>query len=188
MKGKRFASMASITGFVLLAATSSTLAQTPDRPESTTLSGFINAYSAQSGGGPWEIRGEWSLKLHGQSGKADFSAVLTMVRSDYWVLGNPAGLTNPALRGAHTHHVAMVDGTVTPIANGFELNGPIMVTGNGNQAPFAAPTLQVDVTGGQAVAFSNIALTFGGGAASHFGTYPLTGVVRLPESVDVVHP
>ena len=111
-----------------------------------------------------------------------------MVRSDYWVLSNPGALANPAARGAHTHHVLMVDGTVTPIANGFEINGLVAVTSNGNQAPFAAPTLQIDVTGGQAVTSSNIALTFGGGAAAHFGTYPLTGVVRLPESADVVHP
>ena len=38
-------------------------------------------------------------------------------------------------------------------------------------------TLQVDVTGGDLVAYSNVTLTFGGDAAKHFGTNPVAGVV-----------
>ena len=50
-----------------------------------TFSGTINDYSPSTvSGGPWEIRGEWSLDV---SGTANFSADLTMETSDYGITG-----------------------------------------------------------------------------------------------------
>ena len=174
MKSRAFWLVARI-GVLVLAVSIGTLAQTPKHVK---FSGLINDYTPASVGGPWEVRGEWSLKVQGEAGKADFSAVLTMVRSDYWVLahGNP---DDPTGRVPHTHHVSLVDGEVTPIPNGFRVSGPATITGNGSPAPFGpSSTLQIDITGGSSIAFSNIKLTFGGDAAGHFGVQPLDGVVR----------
>jgi hypothetical protein len=141
-----------------------------------TLAGQINDHTIPTLGS-WEIHGVWTLNVKGDSGKADFTAALTMERSDYWLVnsGNP---NDPAARNAHTHHVSMNDGLVTMIANGFRVSGPATVTGNGGTPPFGtSSTLQVDVTGADLVAYSNIALTFGGDAASHFGGNRIAGVV-----------
>ncbi len=161
------------------------------------LSGTINDYTPATitvppnSLGPWEIRGEWTLKVKGDSGKADFSAVLNMVRSDYWVLqnGNP---DDPDARDAHTHHIALVDGDVTPLAHGFRVTGTAAITGNGNPAKFGLLSpLQVDVTGGSLVRYSNINLTFGSPASGHLGTQPLSGIVRgkmTPNDDVTLHP
>ena len=48
--------------------------------------GLINDYSPSTvKGGPYEIRGEWSLDLQGDSGTADFSAAVKMETSDYGI-------------------------------------------------------------------------------------------------------
>lgn len=147
-------------------------------PQTTKLSGIINDHTPVIAGGPWEVHGKWTLTLMGSSGKADFSAVLTMEKSDYWVWMTASDPSNVALRSAHTHHFSMENATVTPITGGFRLTGPVTVTGNGNVPPFGtSSTLQVDVTGGSIVTYSNIALTFGGDASAHFGTSPLHGAV-----------
>jgi len=143
--------------------------------------GVINDYTVATGlGGPWDVGGEWSLTVKGDPGVADFSAALTMVRSDLGVTDNGGSLDDPAARVAHTHHIALVGGTVTPIANGIRVTGPATITGNGNFPPPFGPssTLQIDVTGGTSVAYSNVKLTFGGDASAHFGTLPVHGVVR----------
>ena len=149
------------------------------------LSGLINDYTPATitvppnSLGPWELRGEWTMTVKRNSGKADFSAALNMVRSDYWVLqnGNP---DDPDARDPHTHHIALVDGDVMPIANGFRVTGTAAVTGNGSPAKFGLLSpLQIDVTGGSIVPFSNINLTFGNPAAKHLGTEPLSGIVRI---------
>jgi hypothetical protein len=88
-----------------------------------------------------------------------------MVRSD-----------NPA-RAAHTHHVAVDNGEVTPLANGFRISGAARVTSNGNLAGFSGSPVVIEVTGGNTLPFSNVSVTFGGGAAAHFGDQPLHGVV-----------
>ena len=50
----------------------------PDR-----LGGLINDYTPGSvKGGPYEMRGEWSLDVHRKSGTASFSAVMNMETSD----------------------------------------------------------------------------------------------------------
>jgi len=76
--------------------------------------GAINDYSPSTvSGGPWEIRGLWSLDVE-RSGTANFSADLTMETSDYGISGttqvDPA---NPATRSPHTHHISMTNATVS---------------------------------------------------------------------------
>jgi hypothetical protein len=148
-------------------------------PVQVKLSGVINDYTPETivpFVGPWEIRGDWSLKVKGDSGKADFSAALTMVRSDYWVLTFGADPEDPSLRRPHTHHITLVDGDVTPITNGFRVTGMATITTNGSP-DFSPSSLQIDITGGSLVVFSNIHVTFGSPASGHFGSQPLDGVV-----------
>jgi hypothetical protein len=143
------------------------------------FSGVINDYTPETSAplvGPWQITGTWSLMVNGTSGKANFSASLSMVRSDYWVLilgGNP---DDTEARHPHTHHISLVNGTVTAITHGFRVSGMATITGNGSP-DFSPSPVQIDITGGSLVAFSNIALTFGDPADQHFGTGPLNGVV-----------
>lgn len=130
------------------------------------LGGLINDYTAAlDPGGPWHIVGEWTLALQGNSGKADFSAALSMVRAD-----------NP-IRSFHTHHITVTDGVVTALSNGYRITGIGVMTGNGNLAGFSGSPVDVVITGGNALEFSNIAITFGGAAVAHFGSEPIEGVV-----------
>jgi len=159
------------------------------------LSGFINDYSPSTvSGGPYEIHGQWSLDIN-RSGTADFTADLNMETSDYGITGatqvDPA---KPATRSPHTHHISITnaavsyDTSVCP-ANSPPTTGPGVVvtgtaatTGNGGQAPFeakGASTLQVCITGGSEVQFSNLTLVYTGPATGHFGTQPIHGVVNL---------
>jgi hypothetical protein len=143
------------------------------------FSGVISAYSPQtSTTGPYEVRGPWSLKLKRDSGKADFSTALTMELSDGWVLTKNMGNFDPNARGAHTHHITLVDGDVTQITNGFRVTGTATITLNGNTAPVSPSPLVIEITGGSDVEFSNITLTFEPPGSNHFGTEPLPGVVR----------
>jgi hypothetical protein len=155
---------------VLAGITGSAQSSVPQR-----FSGFINDYSA-GGGGPWHVEADWELHLKGDSGRADFSAVVAMVRSDLWVVQNPG--VDPAdteARNPHTHHITVGDALVTTLSNGIRVSGTATVTGNGNPT-FVSP-VQIDIVGGSAVAFSNISVTFSGTAAGHFGSLPLNGVV-----------
>jgi hypothetical protein len=113
----------------------------------------------------WHIWGSWSLRVKGDSGKAEFSAALAMIHPD------------DTPRGAHTHHVTLSDGEVTPIPNGIRISGTAVITGNGNLAGFSGSPIQVDLTGGTSVQFSNVAVTFGDPATAHFGDQPFHGVV-----------
>lgn len=161
-----------------------------ETPNQTKFHGVINDFTPPSTGGPWEVRGSWSLVVKCKHGKADcradFSAALTMERSDEGITENGHGDfngDNPADRMAHTHHITLADGQVTTITGGIEIKGPAMVSGNGAfPPPFQTnkdlSALTIDITGGNAVDFSNVALTFGDQAAGHFGTLPLHGVVR----------
>ena len=79
----------------------------------------------QPGQGPWEVRGHWSLKVKGKSAKADFSAALTMERSDRGVKNGKGDFdntnnNNPTPCNAHTHHITLVDGLVTTIPAEFK--------------------------------------------------------------------
>lgn len=161
-------------GAVVAVLSATPLAQAPTP---LGLSGSIDDYTpATVNGAPaaWEVRGEWSLTVKGASGKADFAASLDMMRSDYWVLTGG----NPNARSHHAHHVSMTDASVILDENGYHVSGPAIVTVNGSEAPFSA-TIQIDVTGGTRIQYSNIALTFSGGAENHFGSAPLHGAVRI---------
>jgi hypothetical protein len=129
------------------------------------IEGMVSDYTdALNAAGPWHITGEWSAELRGRSGRVDFHVSLGMVRS-------------ASGGSSHTHHVALLGATVTPIANGYRLSGDAVITSNGTLAAFSDSPLDVDITGGSAVPFSNIKLTFGGSAVSHFGDQPIEGVV-----------
>ena len=193
---------------LVLAAGTGAQAQAPSPRH---FSGILNDYTAATGvGGPWEMHGSWSLKLKGDSGTADFSAVMTMEHPDYWVLANPstppapATVDNPGARSPHTHHLTMTDAvvsydpTVCPVDSPattvrFVVTGQADITGNGTAAPFQTKggvttlsTLQVCITGGSEVTYSNVTLTFAAKtpATGHFGSLPIHGVVRLPHRSD----
>jgi hypothetical protein len=179
MKSKHLLSAAQI-GLLVLMVSVSALAQNR-ATERLNFNGVINAYSPQTTTtGPYEVRGPWNLQLTANSTKANFFAALNMVLSDGWVLTLGDGNFDPNGRGAHTHHITMLDATVTPITGGFKVNGTAKVTLNGSPAPISPTPLEVDVTGGTTVKFSNVALTFGMPGSMHFGTEPLPGVVRRP--------
>jgi hypothetical protein len=150
--------------------------------DSLHLSGLINGYSPATVNpvGPWEIRGHWSLTVHPYSQTADFSADLTMERTDLWVLANKQDPDSTALRMSHTHHIEMDHVPITAITNGFELKHIATITKDGSPAPFSPAPLTVDFTGGTSLLISNVALTFGTGADLHFGSVPILGVVGKP--------
>lgn len=153
------------------------------------LTGLINDFTTPAVGS-WVIHGVWSLDMTGGPNAAQFTAELTMERSDLFFNAAPAAANTAGARNPHTHHIIVTDGSVTAIPGGFRVIGQpseTVITGNGAATPFMtmpantmASTLQIDVTGGDVIAFSNIKLTFGGdplGALSHFGPNALAGVV-----------
>jgi hypothetical protein len=169
-----------VIGVLCLALSAGGVGQNPNPVH---FRGSINDYTPASLGGPWQINGTWSLDLVGDSGTANFSAALNMVRSDMGVLLNGGATPNlnvPAQRNAHTHHLTLSGGTVSGLPNGFRVTGPATITANGNfPPPFGgSSTLQIDVVGGNTVSPSNIKVTFMGDAAMHFGTQAVNGVVR----------
>jgi hypothetical protein len=198
MKSNTLTSAVRLLSVLALLSTGAALAQEP-RP--VHFSGLINDYSpATVKGGPWEMHGQWTLELRrewrSESVIADFSADMTM--SDY---GTTAGVIDATKGGQspHTHHIKLtkktvtwnMDGcpTVSPATTlGFQFGGTVsLITGNGGPAPFEPTppesTLQICVTGGSDVPFSNISLVFVGPATMHFGTQAIHGVVRT-ESAD----
>jgi hypothetical protein len=184
MKSKAFGRALGIIAVIALAVSTSALAQSQRH---WTFHGVINDFTPASApvNGPWEVRGSWSLTLNDRSGKADFSAALTMERSDAGVTESGGGdLNNPMDRMAHTHHITLVNGKVMPTATGFQVTGPATITKDGAfPPPFGPdlPVLTIEITGGtgeRSVHFSNITVLFGDPAAGHFGSAPLHGVVR----------
>jgi len=172
-------------------------------PTPVHFSGLINDYSpATISGklvGPWEMHGTWSLALKGDSGLADFSAVLTMELSDQAISEGLVNVNDPGTRSAHTHHISMTDAAVSydtsvcpadnPSTTGrFVVTGQASITGNGNPAPFQVSkglsTLQVCITGGTDVPYSNLTMVLTGPATGHFGSQAIHGVVRKTKSPD----
>lgn len=143
----------------------------PARAQSTVVArvdGTFHDFTADlDGSGPWQLVGGWSGALKA-TGTVDVQASLSMVRAD-----------NPT-RQAHTHHVALVDGTVSAIAGGYRISGTATITSNGTTAGFSGSPVAVDITGGPAVALAKITLTFQGAAVAHFGDQPIDGIVRVP--------
>ncbi len=145
MKSNVFPWAVGIVAALALAAGTGALAQ---GPAPVKFRGVINDFTPASTGGPWEVRGHWSLEMKGKYGrgdsKADFSAALTMERSDLGVMQNGGGdLNNPADRMAHTHHITLVDGEVTAITGGIQVTGPATVTANGVFPPPFGSTLPI---------------------------------------------
>jgi hypothetical protein len=157
------------------------------------FTGLLNDYTPSAAvvkGGPYEMRGKWSLEVDERRGTATFSAALNMETSDYGIVQNTVNKDDPTTRGAHTHHISMTDGVISedwasscpafspPVTGGFVVSGPAFITGNGGPAPFGNPShLTLCVLGGNNVSFSNITLTLGLPASSHFGKQPVHGVV-----------
>jgi hypothetical protein len=203
MNSKAFSLAVRVIAVVVLALGTGAVAHTQKH---TKLHGIINDYTAATGvAGPWEMHGSWSLDLNVDSGKADFSGVMTMEHPDSWIAANPGAppnppnIDNPASRNPHTHHITMTDALVTydmsvcPVNSptttsaGFVVTGPVSITGNGTAAPFEAKgpsTMQVCITGGTEVPFSNVSLVLTGPATGHFGTHAINGVVRSVRNSD----
>lgn len=148
--------------FVALSSPALAQSSSPFKIEGT-VSDYTDALNTV---GPWHITGDWSAELRGASGRVDFIASLVMVRS-------------ASGGSSHTHHVALMGATVTRIANGYRISGDAVITTSGSVAAFSGSHLDVDITGGSALAFSNIKLTFGGAAIQHYGDQPIEGVVSL---------
>jgi hypothetical protein len=160
------------------------------------FAGLINDYSPSNvAGGPYEIRGQWSLDIN-RSGTGDFSADLNMETSDYGITdATKVDPTKPATRDAHTHHISITgvavsyDTSVCPAntppttgTSGVVITGTAITAANGGPAPFdskGASSLQVCITGGPEVGFSNVTLVYTGPATGHFGTQPIHGVVTV---------
>ncbi len=184
MKSKRFSLVMASIAMLILSWSPGTVARA-EQP--LYLSGVINGFSPASvtPPGPWEVHGTWSLMIDPHSQTADFSADLTMERSDLWVSANAQDPNNTALRMSHTHHIALQHVKITTIPNGFQLSGTATITKDGSPAPFNPAPLQVDFTGGTSLLISNVALTFlnpstGNNASVHFGSLPILGVVGKP--------
>lgn len=160
-----------------------------------SFKGVISDYSPSTvSGGPYEIRGAWTLDV-GRTGTGNFTADLAMETSDYGISDATAvDPTNPATRSPHTHHITMTnavvsyDPSVCPVnspattGSAVVVTGTATTTGNGGPAPFeakGASTLQVCITGGTEVEFSNVTMVYNGPATTHFGTQPIHGVVSL---------
>jgi len=164
-----------------------------EQPRSPThFNGLINDYTpsaAVTKGGPYEMRGKWSLEVDERQGTARFEAAMNMETSDYAMTAST--IDNPTTsRGAHTHHILMTDGVIGTdwktacaafnpvIMGGFVVRGTAFVTGNGSAAPFGNPSpLTLCVLGGDHVTFSNFTMAFGPKASGHFGTQAIHGVV-----------
>lgn len=175
MKNRVLCSSIRIITVLVLAVGTSVLAQAPKHMH---FRGVINDYTPVVGAtGPWEVRGPWTLTLDERSGKADFSAAVTMELSDFSLSGSTIATS---ARMQHTHHLTVEGGAFKLIENGFEVTGPVTITKDGGSAPPAlqGSSLVIDITGGTLVEFSNITLTFENGATAHFGSNPIHGVVR----------
>src|SRR5215216_6267347 len=116
------------------------------------LAGVINDFSPRSTvpAGPYLVNGPWSLQLH-PNGKSEFTASLTMVRSDLWFIETGGDPESQAARNFHTHHILMTDGEVSTVGSAIVVNGTAVVTSNGNQV-FPGSTVQIEISGGTAVA------------------------------------
>jgi hypothetical protein len=194
-----------IAAVVVLGLGTSALAQAPTPVH---FRGIINDYTSAHDikgnlTGPWEMRGTWSLELNNRFSTADFSAALTMEHSDFAISQDIVDADDPATRSAHTHHITMKNATLSDNTGGcpgepagnppttprFAVTGYADITGNGSPAPFSKggtilSPLQVCISGGTDVQFSNITLVLGAPAAGHFGVQPIHGVVREPKRSD----
>jgi hypothetical protein len=59
------------------------------------------------------------------------------------------------------------------------ISGTAAITSNGSLAGFSGSPVDIEISGGSALPFANITVTFGGSAAAHFGAAPVHGVVNV---------
>jgi hypothetical protein len=197
MKSKTwFWTLSMLAAVLVLAGVRSTSAQDSGPAR---LSGVMNDYAPTgSTTTAWELHGPWSLTFNKETGKAHFSAALTMGLS---VLGQSSTAVQDIILAQHTHNITM-DGTVTynptdcptaaaatpPYTARIEIQNTASVFANGNVPPFGEFSgLQVCISGGvnePNVLFSNITLKFADGAATHFGLQAIHGVVRKVQTED----
>ncbi len=158
------------------------------------FSGLLNDHTPSAAvvkGGPYEMRGKWTLQVDERRSSGKFSAVMDMQTSDFGITQGTVNKDDPTTRGAHTHHITMTDGVLTldwparcpqfapAVTEGFAITGTAFVTGNGSPAPFGNPSpFTVCVLGGTSVKYANVTLRIGTPASSHFGTQAIHGVVQ----------
>ena len=176
--------------------------QFPPPPPPQHFAGVLNDFTPSTvKGGPWEVRGKWTLDIDHASQTANFTADLTMETSDYGVTAGVVDPTNTATRSAHTHNIVAWHAslssdtshcsTYSPPTTGpvIVVTGPAQIlTGNGSPAPFQSmgnSTLWICLAGGTDVPYSNLSLQFVGPATGHFGTQYFHGVV-VPQPTE--HP
>lgn len=186
-------------GSIVLAATTglggltAALAGDEQARSPSHFNGLINDYTpsaALTKGGPYEMRGKWSLEVDERRGTTRFEAAMNMETSDFGITQGTVNKDDPTTRGAHTHHILMTDGvistdwmTICPVfspavTDGFVVTGTAFVTGNGSPAPFGNPSpLTLCILGGGNVKYSNFTMAFGPKASGHFGTQAIHGVV-----------
>jgi hypothetical protein len=169
------------------------LAGDREPPPPVHFSGLIDDFTPSAAvvaGSPYEMHGKWWLDVDLRRGTAKFSAEMNMETSDYGIAQGSVNKDDPTSRVAHTHHISMTDGVITTdwmtacpafnpvVTGGFVITGPAVVTGNGSPAKFGNPsTLTICILGGTTVKYSNITLTFGAKANTHFGIFPIHGVI-----------
>jgi len=118
---------------------------------------------------------------------------LSMETSDYGISDATAvDPTNPTTRTPHTHHISMTNASVSydtsvcpanspaTSGTGVVVSGTAVTSANGSPAPFeakGASTLQVCITGGSTVSYSNLTMVYTGPATSHFGSQAIHGAV-----------
>ncbi|HEX3396380.1 MAG TPA: hypothetical protein VHS76_06730 [Steroidobacteraceae bacterium] len=172
------------------------------------FNGLINDYTPSAAitkGGPYEMRGKWSLEVDERHGTTRFEAVMNMETSDYGIselIPNAQGVLQPLVnkddpttRGAHTHHILMTDGKISAsssdwmtscpkfspaVTGGVVISGTAFVTGNGGPPPFGNPSmLTLCILGAGNVKYSNFTMAFDSKskASGHFGSQPIHGVV-----------
>jgi hypothetical protein len=159
------------------------------------FAGTINDYSPSTvPGGPYEIRGDFTLEIGSGTGTASFSAALNMETSDYGITNATAvDPANPATRGQHTHHITVTNAAISydtsacPANNpattggGAMFTGPVSISANGAPGPFESKgpsTVQICIIGGPQTEWSNFTMVFTGPATGHFGPQAIHGVVK----------
>jgi hypothetical protein len=165
---------------VVLALTVFAIAAVSNNPATPTkLEGVINDFSPRSTTptGPYLVNGTWALQFN-PSGQASFTASLTMVRSDLWFVETNGDPDSQVARNFHSHHIVVTDGRIETVNNTIVVTGAAIITSNGNEV-FPGSSVQIEISGGNAVARSNMKLIIGGPAAAHFTSQPYEGVVNI---------
>jgi hypothetical protein len=190
MKRKSLPSAIRVLSVLLLA--SGTYAMADDHGP-VHFRGLINDYTpATVPSGPYEMHGQWSMELHPERGTADFFADMTM--SSYGTTATGAEDPTQAGVNPHTHHIKLTDIAIssdtatcptykTATTMRFQITGTLsLMTGNGSllkgETDPPSSVLQVCVSGGPDVEYSNVTMVFSTPASNHFGTQAIHGVVR----------